>query len=154
MEENQISWRALEYKRKEKTADWYWAVILIALSIIIASIFTQNLLFAVLVLISTFILISFSINPPKVLNISIDQKGIKVGSENYPYVSLESFWIDVTDEENQKILLKSKKTFKPFIVIPLEEYDHLDVREILLNFLTEEEMHEPVSQKIMDKLGF
>lgn len=154
MEENKISWQALEYKRKEKTADWYWAVILIALTIVIASIFTKNILFAVLIILSTFILISFSINPPKVLDISLDQKGFRVGSTNYPYAALESFWIDVTDEENQKILLKSKKVFSPLIVIPLEKYDHLDIRDFLLNFLAEEEMHEPTSQKIMDKLGF
>ena len=57
--ENKISWKALEYKRKDKTADWYWAVILIALAIIIGAFFTHDGFFAILVIISTAILIIF-----------------------------------------------------------------------------------------------
>lgn len=152
--ENKISWKALEYKQKEKTADWYWAVIIIAIAIVVISIFIQNILFAVLVVISTYILLSFSINTPRTIDVSINQKGITVDKDMYPFVTLESFWVDVSDTENQKILLKSQKIMMPLITIPLEEKDHLDVREFLLQYLKEEEMHEPVSKKIMDKLGF
>jgi len=152
--ENKISWKALEYKRKEKTADWYWAVILIALAIVVASFFTHNALFAILIIISTVILLSFSITAPRMVEISINQKGITVEKEMYPFATLESFWVESQDEENQKILLKSKKLLMPLITIPLEEHHHLDVREFLLQYLPEEEMHEPLSQKIMERLGF
>ncbi len=152
--ENKISWKALEYKRKDKTADWYWAVGLISLSIVIISFFTHNALFAILIIISTITLLSFSVTAPKVINISINQKGLSVEKELYPFVSLESFWVESVDEKNQKILLKSKKLIMPLIAIPLEEHHHLDVREFLLQYLPEKEMHEPLSQKVMEKLGF
>jgi hypothetical protein len=152
--ENKISWKAQEYKRKEKTGDWYWAVILIALAIVVASIFTHNVLFAILVIISTAILISFSIVAPKIVDISINQKGVTVEKEMYPFATLESFWVESQDEENQKILFKSKKIIMPLIAIPLEEQHHLDVRDFLLQYLPEVEMHEPLSQKVMEKLGF
>jgi len=152
--ENKISWKALEYKRKDKTADWYWAVILIALAIIIGAFFTHNGFFAILVIISTAILISFSIIAPKVVEISMNQKGITVGKETYPFATLESFWVESKDGENQKILFKSKKLVISLIAIPLEEHHHLDVREFLLKYLPEVEMHEPLSQKIMEGLGF
>jgi len=152
--ENKISWKALEYKRKEKTTDWYWAVILISLAIVVISFIIHNVLFAILVIISTIILMSFSIIAPKMVEISINQKGITVGKEIYPFATLESFWVENTDKDNQKILLKSKKLIMPLIAIPLEEYHHLDVREFLLQYLPEAEMHEPLSQKIMEKLGF
>ncbi len=152
--ENKISWVAFEYKRKEKTADWYWAVILISLVIVVASIIMHNVLFAILIIISTVILMSFSVVAPKTVEISVNQKGVTVGKEMYPFATLEHFWIESTDEENQKILLKSKKLIMPLIVIPLEEHHHLDVREFLLQYLKEVEMHEPLSQKIMERLGF
>jgi hypothetical protein len=152
--ENKISWRALEYKRKDKTADWYWAVILLALTIVVTSFILHDALFAILIIISTGILISFSIVAPKMVAISINQKGLTVDKEMYPFASLESFWIESMDEDNKKILLKSKKLIMPLIVIPLEEYHHLDVRDFLLKYLPEFEMHEPLSQKIMEKLGF
>ena len=152
--ENKISWRALEYKRKDKTADWYWAVGLIALAIVITSLMLHNFLFAILIIISTGILMSFSIIAPKTINISINQKGVTVGREMYPFATLESFWVESQDEENLKILFRSKKLIMPLIAIPLEELHHLDVREFLLQYLPEAEMHEPLSQKIMEKLGF
>ncbi|MFA5651962.1 MAG: hypothetical protein WC933_01210 [Candidatus Paceibacterota bacterium] len=152
--ENKISWQALEYKRKDKTADWYWAVGLIALSIVIISFITHNVFFAVLVIISTAILLSFSITAPRMLNISINQKGLAVEKDLYPFATLESFWVEGKDEDNQKILFKSKKILMPLIMVPLEEHHHLDVREFLLQYLPEVEMHESTSKKIMEKLGF
>jgi len=152
--ENKISWKALEYKRKDKTADWYWAVILISLAIVVTSFVLHNAFFAILVIISTIVLMSFSIIAPKMVNISINQKGVFVEKEMYPFATLESFWVESMDENNQKILLKSKKLIMPLIAIPLEEHHHLDVREFLLQYLPEVEMHEPLSQKVMEKLGF
>lgn len=152
--ENKISWQALEYKQKEKTVDWYWAVGIISLAIVVISIFTHNIFFAVLVILSTGILLSFSINKPKNITITIDQKGISVNKEMYPFINLESFWVESVHAEDEKILLKSKKLMMPLITIPLEEHHHLDVREFLLQYLKEEEMHEPLSNKIMEKLGF
>jgi len=84
----------------------------------------------------------------------MNQKGIKVDKELYPFVSIESFWVDSVDEENPKILLKSKKKIMPLIVIPIEEHHPLDIREFLLQYLKEEEINESLSQKIMEKLGF
>ena len=152
--EHKISWKALEYKRKEKTADWYWAVVLISLAMVVASFILHNALFAILIIISTGILMSFSMTAPKTVSISINQKGLTVGREMYPFATLDSFWVESADGENQKILLKSKKLIMPLIAIPLEEHHHLDVREFLLNYLPKVEMHEPLSQKIMEKLGF
>lgn len=152
--ENKISWEALEYKRKDKSADWYWAVILISLAMIVTSVIVHDVLFAILIIISTVILMSFSLVAPKIVKISINQKGVIVGKEMYPFASLESFWVESNNEDDQKILLRSRKIFMPLIVIPLEEVHHLDAREFLLQYLPEVEMHEPLSQKIMEKLGF
>lgn len=152
--ENKISWKALEYKRKDKTVDWYWAVGLISLAIVITSFVMHNALFAILIILSTIVLLSFSIIAPKIIEISVNQKGIAVDKEMYPFATLEAFWVESTDKENQKILLKSKKLIMPLIAIPLEELHHLDVREFLLKYLPEVEMHEPLSQKIMERLGF
>lgn len=152
--ENKISWKALEYKRTEKNADWYWAVILISLAIVVISFILHNILFAILIIISTAILISFSVTEPKTITISVNQKGIVVEKDMYPFATLDAFWVEGNDENNQKILLRSKKLIMPLIAIPLEEHHHLDVREFLLQYLPEVEMHEPLSQKIMEKLGF
>ena len=149
-----ITWKALEYKKKEKTADWYWAVIIIAISMAAIAFILHNILFGIFLIIATTVLLMFSTKDPQIIEVSIDKRGIVVNKERYPFATIESFWLDISEEKNHKILLRSKKVFMPLIAIPLEDYHHLDIRDLLLEFLPEVEMHEPVSHKIMEKLGF
>jgi hypothetical protein len=152
--ENKISWQVLEYKRKEKTTDWYWAVIIITLSIVIISFFLHDTLFALLIIVATVSLLLFSFKEPKIISINIDRRGITVEKEMYPFATLEAFWVDILDEDEPKMILRSKKKVLPLIIFPIEEQHHLDVRDFLLKYLPEVEMYEPVSHKIMEKLGF
>lgn len=151
---DKISWKALEYKKKERTTDWYWAVMILAISIVVISIILKDYLFSILIIISTISILIFSQKNPKELHINIDRRGVIVEKKMYPFANLESFWVDITETNNHKVILRLKKNFMPLIIIPLEEIHHLDIRDFLLNFLQEEEMHEPLAQKIMDKLGF
>jgi hypothetical protein len=152
--ENKVSWKSLEYKKKEKTADWYWAVIIIAISIVVVSFLVGDGFFGILIIVATMTLLMFSTHEPKLLDIMIDQRGLIINTDMYPFVNLDAFWVDISDPNNHKIIFESKKTFMPLVVIPLDEYHHLDIRDFLLQYLPEKEMHEPVSQKIMEKLGF
>jgi hypothetical protein len=152
--QNKISWQAPEHKNKERSTDWYWAVGIIVLSVAIIAVILNDGFFAILIILGIAILISFTIRPAKILTISLDQRGLIVDREMYPYATLESFWVDIKDEENPKIIFKSKKTIMPLIIVPLEDYHHLDARDFLLQFLEEKEMEEPVSHKVMEKLGF
>jgi len=151
---DRISWQAYEHKKKEKSVDWYWAVIIIALSIAAIAFIINDGFFAILIILGTVTLLFFSTREPRLFDISLDPRGLIVGKDMYPFATLQEFWVDITDMDEQKILFKSKKTIMPLIVVPLEEYHHLDVRDFLLQYLEEKEMHEPLSQKIMEKLGF
>ena len=71
----------------------------------------------------------------------------------YPFLTLESFWIDTLHPE-PKILLKSKQMFMTYISVPIEEVDPEDVRAILLRYIAETEHVEPFSQKLLEVLGF
>ena len=149
-----ISWQAYEHKKKDRSVDWYWAVIIIALSIAAIAFIINNGFFALLIILGTMTLLFFSVKEPRLFDISLDSRGLIVGKDMYPFATLEEFWVDITDTDEPKILFKSKKTMMPLIVVPLEDHHHLDVRDFLLQYLEEKEMHEPLSQKIMDKLGF
>jgi hypothetical protein len=149
-----ISWKAYEHKKIEKTADWYWAVIIIALSIAIIAFIINDGFFAILILVGTITLVFFSTREPRLFDISLDPRGLVVGRDMYPFATLEEFWVDITDKDEPKILFKSKKTVMPLVVVPIEQYHHLYVRNFLLQYLPEKELHEPLSQKVMEKLGF
>ncbi len=152
--EGKISWQVHEHKKKERTVDWYWAVIIIAISISAISFFFHDGFFAILIIIGVGMLLYFTNQEPKAFTVAFDQRGFTIGNDRYPYVSIESFWVDIENEANPLIIIKSKMPLMHLIIIPIDDYNHNDIREFLLQYLEEKEMHEPLAHKIMDKLGF
>ena len=154
MPNDKLEWKAYEYFFMEKSSDWFWSVGVVALTaIIIASIF-GDFLFAIVIAVSTFTLLVYAMRRPKLIPLLINREGISVNKVFYSYSFLTSFWVDKSDPQLPKILIKSKKILMPLIVVPIEEIDPDTVREFILNYMQEEELAEPVTQKIMEYLGF
>ena len=148
-----LVWTAYEYVYREKSADWYWAVGIIAVSMATTSILFNNLLFAIFIILSLFTLLLYAKHKPKLIQIKIDERGIEEGKLRYPFGALESFWVE-DQFGDAKIILKSVKKTSPYIIVPIENIDPELVRERLRKHLPEEEHNEPLSKKIMEYLGF
>ena len=87
------------------------------------------------------------------VHVEINDRGVIIGNVLYPFLTLESFWIDA-HEEPPRILFKSTKTFMPYISIHIEGIDRERVRDVLLNYIAETEHHEPLTKKILERFGF
>ncbi len=148
-----LSWTTKEYPHTEKTGDWYWIVGIVTISIATVAIILNNLIFAILIIVSSFTLSLFASKKPEIVRVEIDDFGITFGSVNYPYKNLDSFWVE-TREHAPKILLKSKKVFVPFIIIGIENTDPGLIREKLAKNLPEEEHTEPFLEKLLIYFGF
>ena len=148
-----ISWDAPEHLHIEKTNDWYWSVGIITITAAALAIIFNNFVFGILILVAAFALVVHAAKKPKMVHCEINDRGIVLDEILYPFLTLESFWIDA-HEQPSKILVKSHKTFMPFIVIYIEEVDPEQVREILLNYIAETEHREPFSLKLLEKFGF
>ena len=148
-----ISWQAPEYFHTEKTSDWYWIVAIITISIALISVILNNIIFAILIIVSSFTLSLFASKRPQIVEIQIDNSGIVVDKTRYPFTHLESFWIE-TREMHPKILIKSEKIFMPFIVIFIEGIEIEKVHEMLSRHLPEEEHTEPFLEKLLIYFGF
>ncbi|MFA5872141.1 MAG: hypothetical protein WC858_05510 [Parcubacteria group bacterium] len=133
-----FSWEALEFEKIEKHPRWYWIMGIALLAIIGYALITNAILMAI-----TFILIGMlgyihAERDPRVIEIEINQKGIIVDGYMYAYDDIKSFWIYYEVEERIKILsLHSKKTFLPFVHIPVGDANPIQIRELLLNFIPE-----------------
>ena len=148
---SKLEWKAYDKTPKENSPDWYWAIGIIAISIIITAIVLNNILFAVFVVISTIALFLRTLQKPKLISYELTNRGLWMNKEFQPFTSLESFFVE---EQEPTLLLKAKGLITPLLVIPLQPDDSLTVREFLQNYLPEEEMHEPLSKRIMEYLGF
>jgi hypothetical protein len=157
MEKNKkITWEALSHIKTEKSSDWYWILGIITIGASILSIYFNNLLLALLILIGTFAIFVQTNIEPKTQKFELNRKGVVVGSTLYPYSTLESFYvIDEDGWDRDRILIKSKKNFMPLITIPLgESVKPEQASEFLIEYLDEEHLQESAIERIMLILGF
>jgi hypothetical protein len=151
-----LRWQALEYHHEPKSTDWFWAVGIIALCVAITSIIYGDVLFAILILIAAGSLAIYAVREPDLVSFELNDKGVLIERKMYPYATLESFWVEEHNNvhPHPKLLIKSQKLTMPLIVIPIDEVHPDEVRNFLLNYLAEEQHFEPLSQKVMEYLGF
>ena len=150
---DKIIWQASEYEHKEKTPDWYWAVGIIALSTVIISFIYKNYIFAIFIILATTVLGMYGLKKPEMMEVEINEKGVKIKNEFYPYKIIKSFYIE-NQGGKKKLLIHTKRIIMPIIALPIEEILEEKVKLMLLKHSKEEEMKEPVTQRIMEHLGF
>jgi len=151
-----ISWRAYEFAHRPKTSDWYWTVGIVTVAAVVASIYFNNTIFAILLIAASLSLLLHANKPPKLLEYHLTQRGIIIDKTLYPISIIESFWIDEYDNGVAKLIVKSTKKMMTYIIIPLvPEVTPDEVRYFLFQHsIAEVEHHEPASQQIMEYLGF
>lgn len=148
-----IEWDAHEYEHKERSSDWYWAVGIIAVAAAIATIIFGDVIFGILILLSTFCLALFINRPPETTHVVINEFGITRGTTLYPFSTLQSFWVDEI-HPHKKIILRSKKLLMPLIIVPLGDEDGERIRDLLVEILPEEPLRLPWVEVILEYLGF
>ena len=153
MSPTKIEWQAYDRIAQTHSPDWYWAVGIIAFSIMLTAILLNNILFAILVVISIIVLFLRTLQKPQLIHYELTSRGLWVNKEFSSFLSLDSFWV-TEEEEPAKLLIKSKGLLVPFFVIPLENIDPQTVRDFMQEYVPEEEHHEPLSKRIMEYLGF
>ncbi len=150
---NKIEWTVPEYKHKEKSVDFLWAIGLIALVVCGIAIWRNNYLFSVFVLISGATLILFSIRHPEDIMFSIETSGLTMGKDKYEWKVVKGFNIKKENDE-AKLLVELDKYLLPIYTIPLPFELAGEVKESLLKFIPNTELEESKSMKFMEKIGF
>ena len=154
MEKEIISWKVAEYVEHQRTADWYWWIGLIAVTMLGFAIWEKSFLFGVLVLLSWFVITLYAARPPRTLNIAISENGIVVENNLYPWANLKSFWIFYNPPLKQELSVESKKTLMPYIKIPLGETSPEKVKKIISKFIPEIEQQESLIDNLSNLAKF
>ncbi len=154
-----LEWSALEYEEKERGKDWFWALGVVVVTSSVAAIIYGNYFFAALLFISGVLLGFFSIKKPDLISYELNERGLKIGTQLYLYENIKSFWVQTDAAGKSKLkptlFIKSERVFMPIISIPIEDVMAPDIHSIMFSKnITEEEMKEHPSHKIMESLGF
>jgi hypothetical protein len=151
-----ISWQAHEYFHQEKSNDWYWGLGIIAITAAVLAIVFGNTLFGLVIVLFAFIAGMQAHREPKLINFELTNRGIVINHVLYPYSTLDSFWIaeQHLNKPDPKVLVKSKRPMMSFLHLPVENVNIEDVRDFLLIYLKEEELEEPLLEKVLEYFGF
>ena len=153
-----IKWKTMEHTHDEKSSDWFWLLGIITIAIAILSVYFGNILFAIVILLGAFTMILHVHTEHEEIDVEVNKKGVRINNTRYPYSTLESFWIEEEEENDDipnQILIKSQKVLLPLIIIPMtEDVDPEELRDYMLTYIDEEEIDEPISHRLMEFLGF
>lgn len=154
MEHQDFVWDTYEYSYKQKNADWFWAVGIISIGLVVTAILMINVLFSLVILLGAISLMIQSARTPSVIRVVVNNFGLQIGKYIYPYSGLASFWFALHKDET-RLLIRSKKTFMTLISIIIPHDIHLEeLRDFLKLQMKEEELNEPLLQHILEYLGF
>ena len=150
-----IEWQEHEHHHHHRSNDWFWIVGTIAIVGAILTTYFGNIILALLIVFAGFTALLHGHSKPKIIDFKITRRGVQAGDSMFPYSTLESFWV-IDEAVDDRIILRSKKFMMPYIVLPFDstKTDPDEIREYLLEYLDEEEMDEPVLQRVMENLGF
>ncbi|MCE9585287.1 hypothetical protein K8Q94_01540 [Candidatus Nomurabacteria bacterium] len=147
-----IKWQALEYEEKERHTDWFWALGIIVVAGATTAIIFANYFFAILIVLSGLSLAFLAIKKPSLIDHELNNDGLQIHTEFYPYKKMKSFWIK--KENDPMLLIKTSKIFMPIISVPIKEMQIQSIEEKLFsNKVLKEEIKENVTEKIIDTLG-
>jgi len=144
-------WTLSEYERHERGGKWYVLTLFGAVLLVVFAIFTDNFLFALVILLGVIIMfLQHHQEPPQVL-FQITELGVVVGKKFYPYRELSEFYIIYQPPLVKGLFLGTKSSVRPTLRIPLYDQNPVEVRHTLLEHLDEdlEKEEEPLSESIV-----
>jgi len=151
---DQVKWTALEFEHYQKSKSWFLVLGLIAIGLFVWALWTRNVLFALLIGLSYFSLSVYALKKPRNVSLTISPRGIRVNKTLYDFDSIRSFWIFYEPPHTRELSLRSRKTFVPYIKIPLGEQNPVEVRDFLIKYLPEKKHVESLIDNLAKSLRF
>jgi hypothetical protein len=149
-----VSWEAPQHHHVEKGNDWFFALAIIVIALVVAAVMFDNALFALLLGLAGGVLAVSAAKRPAIVPYSVNVRGVKVEDELFPFSALTSYHIDEEDHRGPQLLIKTKRKSTPLLVLPIPA-DHIDdIEAILKEKLVEEEIHEAFFLKVLEIFGY
>ena len=149
-----LNWQASEYIHHEKQGMWFAGLAGAAVLLILIAIFlVGSWTFAILVAVMAVALAVFAVRPPRIMNYTLSEAGIRVNEKNFLYSDFRSFGV-IEDGPLYSAQLVPAKRFMPAVNVyfPVEYGE--DIVDMLAEFLPMQHVEPDLFDKIMRKLRF
>ena len=132
------AWEFPEYTKIKRNKSWYIFFVIITISILIYSYFTENPLFAIIIILFTVIYTIIERKEPREAQITILEDGIIIDNKFIDYKEIKNFYIIYHPPTIKNLYLQPKNQLKPRLALPLEKQNPVEIREILLKYIDED----------------
>ncbi|MCR4333462.1 MAG: hypothetical protein NUV60_00345 [Patescibacteria group bacterium] len=151
-----LEWEGREYDHNPKSADWYWALGIVAVAGALASALFGNYLLAALIVIAAFAFALHAAKEPPLHRFRLVERGIFIGDELHLFERMVSFSVleDVEGTLPPMISIKTESWLSPHLIIPLEGVDANTIYSYLLQHVDEGEHHHTFVDLVAAWLGF
>jgi len=136
-----FEWHAKEYEFEEKSADWYWALGIIATALAITCVLFANVLLALVIIAAAVAIALQAAKHPKIHRFMLSDAGLAIDDAFYPYDSMTAYaLIEYIDDELPPALsVKTTSLITPHLLVPLTGVN----ADALHAFLLQHVPHEP-----------
>jgi len=151
-----VTWEGREYDHVPKSADWYWALGIIAAASAIAAILFGNYLLAFLVIVAGGAIALHAAKQPPLHQFRLVEQGLVIGEELHSFEHMMSFCVleDTGGKLPPLLSIKTETWFSPHLIIPLENVDAEAVYIHFLQHVEEKEHTHSLSDVVAAWLGF
>jgi hypothetical protein len=149
-----FEWQGRGYASEEKSADWYWALGIIAIAGIIAAVLFSDILFAVVIAVAAVTIALYTAKRPRIHRFAIYDRGIQIDDSLYSYDNMIDFSVlEYLDESLPPALsVKTRSLFAPHLLIPIIGYDPELVYDYVAGHLPEGKHDESFFDRMADML--
>lgn len=148
-----IEWHApsFYYNPQKK----YLALIIIALLCGAGAIlfYRMDTLTAIFLILSSLVLVLYANKKPTISKVVVNHAGITIDDVAYYYRDLKSFWLDYNPHGPKELSLEAKKWYMPYVKISIENQNPVEIRSMMVNFVTEREHEKSLVDLISRKMG-
>lgn len=149
-------WHADEHEHRPKSPVWF-AVLASALTITVSLLLFVyvNIFGAILTAFAGALIYYIAQQKPGMVRYRVMLDGVALNNVMYHWEDLESFNIIYEPDETKTVIIRSAKLFSPYIHMEIGEADPIKIRDILIEFLDEDqEIQEPMTDIVARRLGF
>lgn len=151
-----MAWEAQEYDHNPKSADWYWALGIVAVAGAVASLLFGNYLFAILIFIAAATTALHAAKQPPMHQFRLVETGLIVGDDLHPFERMTSFSVleDIEGVRPPVLSIKSMSWHSPHLMVPLVGVDADMVYAYFLHHVDEGEHPHTFQDLVARWFGF
>ena len=151
-----LEWQAIEHTHRPKSPVWF--VVLAAattLAVGLQIFFYANFIGALTLAFIGGLIYYVAQQKPNIMRYRIMVDGIALNNTLYHYQDLEAFNVIYEPGEVKTVIFRSKRRLSPYIHMEIGDADPVEIRDVLLEFLPEDqELEEPLVDIIARRVGF